>query len=151
MHLKHLSFIRCHIVFRSLSPFSASRKSCCAPTCACTYVALGSWCRSADPAAVVATTVASPWKLTVDCRPSASARFPLTFMFGSPYTAVTCITQFILFTSPLARNQLSLHNSDSQVNVPEKKGNIATCITGTFRHVTTTAVLNIKYLYYASC
>jgi len=88
---KNLFLFQCHfLVFRSLCPLSASSKTCCAPKWrARTYVALGRWCRTAGPAAIAATTVASPWKLTVGWRPSASTRFPLTSKIDSPYTAVT--------------------------------------------------------------
>jgi len=76
---------------------SPNSKICCAPKWgACTYVTSGSWCSSADPAALAAIAVVSPWLLTKCWQPSASARFPLTVRsvplnckVGSPYTTVT--------------------------------------------------------------
>ena len=78
IHLNQLSFLFGHYFLTGLCPLSASTKICCAPNWgACTYVALGSWCRSADRAALAATTVASPWILTVGRRPSGLLGFPL--------------------------------------------------------------------------
>jgi hypothetical protein len=129
---------------------SASSKICCTPNWgACTYVDLGSLCRSADPAELAATTLASPWKLTVGWQPSASARFPLTSKVGSPYTAVTgtCIIDRIQV--PLGKESVFIaqQRRTSRCLREEWKYSVVQCWDCPIR--TAVAVPNSKYTYHA--
>jgi hypothetical protein len=115
------SFFHCHFIFRTLCPVSPSSKICCAPNCgACTYVALGSRCETAVPTAPAATTVTSPWKLTAGWRPASSVRFPLTSLFGSPYTAVTRTGIIYLIKVHIGKEPVSIAQHDAQVDLDKK-------------------------------
>jgi len=143
------SFFLCHFVFRRLCLVSASSKICWAPNWgACTYVVLGSWCRTADPAALAATTLASPLKLTEGCRPSASARFPLTCEVGSPYSAVTSPCNIDAIQVHFGKESVFIAQQRRTSRCWEKNGNILTCSAGTVRYRTVVAVPNSKYTYH---